>query len=65
MSLYKSNKRQVNVHLSPEDFALLTKLAEQAGVTPTTCAKNIVLEVLRDDAAAHNNQGQEVNHEVA
>lgn len=49
----KPGHRQVNLHLSPDDYALLDWLARRAGVAATTKAREILLDVLREDAAAH------------
>ncbi|HWK52453.1 MAG TPA: hypothetical protein VNR40_21305 [Steroidobacter sp.] len=43
------------------DFEQLANLASHAGISPTACAKNIVLDVLHDDAAAHQSAEEFAN----
>lgn len=53
MTKHAVNHRQVNIHLLHEDFALLKAAADSVGVSPTAHARALLLDVLRDDAAAH------------
>lgn len=43
----------LTLRLPPEWYAHLEKLAKASGVPPTTCARSLLIELLRDDALAH------------
>jgi len=57
----KRTYRQLTMLLDLADFEQLANLASHAGISPTACAKNIVLDVLHDDAAAHQSAEEFAN----
>lgn len=61
MPRFNQLNRRLNLRISTADYARLARLAALSDTKPTTLARDFVVAVLEDDAAAHGETASRMN----